>query len=188
MFSKGTIVTNEIHKKIKELEDENDIKFSNTQKVLLSVEGSITAILDVLYGTVGIFTLKQKFENTDSEQAELLNIDEGEEINYREVVIFGRGKPMVYALSYIPLSRFQEGAHKDIVGGRLPIGKILKKYQIESRREIQEMYVETPSATLKELFKTNEKFVSREYVIIENGEIIMWTKESFPANSFKEEI
>ena len=99
MFSKGAIVTNEIHNKLNEIEEENDIKFSNTQKVLLSIEGSITAILDVLYGEVSIFTIKQHFENIDSKKAELLEIEEGSEINYREVIIFGRGKPMIYALS-----------------------------------------------------------------------------------------
>lgn len=188
MFSKGAIVTNEIHNKLNEIEEENDIKFSNTQKVLLSIEGSITAILDVLYGEVSIFTIKQHFENIDSKKAELLEIEEGSEINYREVIIFGRGKPMIYALSYIPLERCKKEAHGDIIGGRLPIGKIMKKYKVESRREIQDIYIEKPSATLRELFKENGNFISREYVIIENEKIIMWTKESFPVNYFSEEI
>ena len=64
----------------------------------------------------------------------------------------------------------------------------MKKYKVESRREIQDIYIEKPSATLRELFKENGNFVSREYVIIENEKIIMWTKESFPVNYFIEEI
>lgn len=188
MFSKGTVVTNEIHNKLQEIEAANGIKFSNTQKVLLSIEGSITAILDVLYGTVSIFTLNQHFENIDAEKAEILEIEEGEEINYREVIIFGKGKPMIYALSYIPLSRWQKESLEDIVGGHLPIGKILKKHNIESRREIREIYLEEPSPTLTELFKTTEYFISREYVIIEHGEIVMWTKESFPVSKFANEM
>lgn len=188
MISQAKIVKNELHDKIKEIEKENGIKFSNTQKVLLSIEGSITAILDVLYDTVSIFPLNNHFENADEEKAQLLNINAGDEINYREVLIFGRGKPMIYAISYIALPRCRPAAHEDIVKGKIPIGKILKKYKVESRREINKIYIEKPSATLKELFKTSEDFVSRDYVVIENEKIVMWTKESFPISYFKEEM
>ena len=188
MFSKGSIIKNETHNKIREIEHENGIKFSNTQKVLLSIEGSISAILDVLYGTVRIFVLNNHFENVDEKKAKLLDIEEGEEINYREVLLFGKGKPMIYALSYIPLSRCNEKARQDIVDGNMPLGKIMRKYDVESRREIQEMYLEDPSPTLKELFHTNSKFISREYIIVEHGKIVMWTKESFPITFFTEEI
>ena len=184
MLTKGNVVKNELHDELRRIEHEKGVNFSNTQKVLLSIEGSITAILDVLYGTVSIFTLDQHFENVDAEKAELLEINEGDEINYREVLIHGRGRPMIYALSYIPLSSYSEEAREDIVGGSLPVGKILKKHKIESRREINAIYVEKPTPTLTELFKTTEDFISRDYVIISNGKIIMWTKESFPISSF----
>ncbi len=187
LISKVNIV-NEIHDKIRKLEDEYNIKFSNTQKVLLSIEGSITAILDVLYGKVSIFTLDQHFERADDEKAEMLGLSNGDEIHHREVIIFGHGKPMIYARSYIALPRCRKEAHEDIIKGKMPIGRILKKYKIESRREINEIYIEEPSAMLKELFKTNEDFVSRDYVVIEHGDIIMWTKESFPISYFKKEI
>lgn len=188
MITQAKIIKNELHDEIKRIEKENGIKFSNTQKVLLSIEGSITAILDVLYDTVSIFPLNNHFENADEEKAGLLHINVGDEINYREVLIFGKGKPMIYAKSFIPLPRCRPEAHEDIVKGKLPIGKILKKYKIESRREINQIYIEKPSATLKELFKTSDDFVSRDYVIIENDEIVMWTKESFPVSYFKEEM
>ena len=188
MISKGRIVKNEIHDRLREIEAENNITFSNTQKVLLSIEGSITAILDVIYGTVGIFLLQKFFEPADSKKAELLNVNEGDEIHYREVIIHGRGKPMIYALSFIALTRCREEAHKDITDGEIPVGKLLKKYEIESRREIKDIYVEKPNATLRELFKTDELFVSREYVIIENKEIVMFTKESFPISYFSEDM
>ena len=188
MINLGNIVKNELHDKLKELEQEHNIRFSNTQKVLLSLEGSITSILDVLYGTVSIFTLQNHFENADSTKAELLNINEGAEINLREVLIHGRGKPMMYSLSYISLSRCRKEAHDDIIKGKLPIGKILKKYNIESRREILNIYIEKPTPILRELFNTSLDFVSRDYVLIENGEIVMWTKESFPVSHFSREM
>ena len=184
----GNIVKNELHDLIRQIEQENGITFSNTQKVLLSIEGSITAILDVLYGTVSIFTLNQDYINADASKSELLNVDEGEEIHLREVLIHGKGKPMIYAKSYIPLSRYREKSREDIMKGKLPIGRILKKYEVESRRMINEIYIEKPSSTLRELFHTSEEFISRDYVVIENGKIIMWTKESFPISYFSKEI
>lgn len=188
MSIQGKLVKNELHDKIKEIELEHDIKFSNTQKVLSTVEGSITALLDVLYGTVSIFQLDNHFENADEAKAELLDINEGDEINYREVIIFGKGKPMIYACSLIPLSQCESEFRDDILDGSIPIGKILKKHDIESRREINRIYIENPNPTLKELFKTNEYFISRDYVVIHNGQILMHTKESYPISNFKEEM
>ena len=101
-----------------------------------------------------------------------------------KVLIHGNGKPMIYALSHIALGRCRKEAHEDLIKGEIPIGKLLKKYEIESRREINNIYVEKPTPTLTELFKTTEDFISRDYVIISNGKIIMWTKESFPISSF----
>ena len=188
MISKGNLVTTQLKSILNEIEQEEGIEFSNTQKVLLSVEGSITSLLDVLYGRVSIFLLNKYFEPADRQKAEMLDVNEGDEIHYREVLIHGNGKPMIYALSHIALGRCRKEAHEDLIKGEIPIGKLLKKYEIESRREIQHIYIEEPDATLRELFKTNEKFISRDYIIIENRQIVMHTKESFPISYFKESM
>lgn len=184
MQFEGRIVINKLNQRLREIEAQKGIEFSNTQKVLITTEGSITAILDVLYGDVSIFTLSRHFEKADKRTAELVNIDEGDEINYREVIIHRGGKPMIYALSLIVLDRCKEEAHKDITDGEIPLGKVIKKYNVESRRDIKKIYFEKPDATLKELFKTDEDFISREYTVIENDEIVIWTKESFPISYF----
>ncbi|MBR1610481.1 MAG: DUF98 domain-containing protein, partial [Methanobrevibacter sp.] len=41
-------------------------------------------------------------------------------------------------------------------------------------------------AKLKELFKTDEDFLARDYVIINDDEILMWIKEMFPVSYFTE--
>ncbi|WP_292601460.1 chorismate--pyruvate lyase family protein [Methanobrevibacter sp. UBA212] len=188
MKFEGKIVENKLNKRLKEIEKEKDIKFSNTQKVLLTVEGSITAILDVLYGKVSIFTLSRHFEKANQDTSELVNIDEGEEINYREVIIHRREQPLIYALSLIVLDRCKEEARQDIIDGEIPLGKVLKKHKVESRREIQHIYIEKPDATLRELFKTSEDFITRNYIVIENDEITIWTKESFPISYFSDKM
>ena len=72
---------NEANKRLIEknntLEQENNKNFSNTQKILLTTDGSITAILDVLYGKITLTTIDQHFEDADEEHVKVVNVDVG---------------------------------------------------------------------------------------------------------------
>lgn len=171
---------------INELETENSKQFSNTQKILLTTDGSITAILDVLYGKISLFTIDQHFEVADEERAKLVEVDEGTEINFREVMMHKGGKPLIYAISHIPLARCSKEVCADLIRADIPIGRILKNYHIESRREIRKIYIEKPNEHLQHLFKTDEEMLAREYVIINKDEVLMWIKEVFPISYFTE--
>lgn len=179
---------NEINKplitRIAELEKENNRKLSGVQKILLTTDGSITAILDVLYGKIDLNTLSQHFAKANLEQAKLVDAKEGDELNFREVLLNLRGKPLMYAASEIPLSRCSEGIAEDLMQADIPIGRILKNHQVESRRRINGIYVEKPSAKLREIFKTDEEMLARDYAIICQGEVLMWIKEVFPVSYF----
>ncbi|WP_298524150.1 chorismate lyase [uncultured Methanobrevibacter sp.] len=172
--------------KINDLEENYGKTFSNTQKILLTTDGSITAILDVLYGKITLKTIDQHFENADAEHAKLINVCQGEEINFREVIMHKDGKPLIYAISHIPLSRCHEGICSDLIRADIPIGRILKNYDIESRREIRNIYIEKPDEKLQEIFGTDEDMLARDYVIINCDEILMWIKEVFPVSQFTE--
>lgn len=185
-----TIEKNEANKslidKTRELEKQHNIELSNTQKILLTTDGSITAILDVLYGKITLTTLDQHFEDADTTHAKLVNVNEGEEINYREVIMHRDGKPLIYAISHIPLKRCSKEVCADLIRADIPIGRILKNYHIESRREVNNIFIEKPNDKLKELFKTDEDMLARDYVIINKDEILMWIKEVFPISYFTE--
>ena len=172
--------------KINQVEKEYGRNFSNTQKILMTTDGSITAILDVLYGKITLSTLDQHFEDAYKDHAKLVNVDEGEEINYREVIMHRDGKPLIYAISHIPLSRCTKDVCADLIRADIPIGRILKNYHIESRREIKNIWIEKPNETLKELFGTDEDMLARDYVIINQDRILMWIKEVFPISYFTE--
>ena len=172
--------------KMDDLEKDYGQTFSNTQKILLTTDGSITAILDVLYGKITLDTLDQHLEDADAERAKLVNVEEGEEINFREVIMHKGDQPLIYAISHVPLGRCSEEVCADLLRADIPIGRILKNYHIESRREVRNIFIEKPNDTLKELFKTDEDFLARDYVIINNGEILMWIKEMFPVSYFTE--
>jgi len=66
-------------------------------------------------GHVKIETLEQKFVNADLEMARLLNIEVGDTVNYR-VVVIETEEPLIYAISLIAVERlendFKEGSYK----------------------------------------------------------------------------
>ena len=172
--------------KMDDLEESYGKKFSNTQKILLTTDGSITAILDVLYGKISLNTLDQHLGEADSYHAKLVNVNVGNEINFREVLMHKEDQPLIYAISHVPLGRCSNDICSDLLRADIPIGRILKNYKIESRREVNNIFIEKPNEKLQELFKTDEDFLARDYVIINNGEILMWIKEMFPVSYFAE--
>ena len=172
--------------KMEDLEKDYGQKFSNTQKILLTTDGSITAILDVLYGKISLFTIDQHFGIADESHAKLVNVNAGDEINFREVLMHKDSKPLIYAISHVPLGRCSEDICSDLLRADIPIGRILKNYKIESRREVKNIFIEKSNAKLEELFKTDEDFLARDYVIIHDDEILMWIKEMFPVSYFTE--
>jgi len=162
-------------------------RLSNTQKILLSTDGSVTRILDVLRGTVTIRTIKQEFIPSTPEIADKLRIPSGEMVNHR-VVVIGNNEPLIHAVSYIPLSRLDDGFREDLIRADIPIGRILKKHSIESRREIEILDIESPSRELREIFKTDSPMLTRTYNIIHQDEVLIRIKETFPFDWFREEF
>lgn len=185
MIQEGTIIENEIREKITQVEQEHNVKLSTTQKIMLCIRGPITTILDVLYGEVNLFMLDQHLEKADKRIADLLKISEGDEIDYREVIVHKNGRPLVYALSYIPTSRITDKIMKDLKEERLTTGKIIDKNYIETTRVIKKIYIEKPTPTQVELFKTQEDMLTREYIMFHDKKVVIWTKESYPLSYFK---
>jgi chorismate-pyruvate lyase len=169
---------------IKKIENEVG-KLSNAQKILLTTDGSVTTILDVIRGHVKIETLEQKFVDADLEMAQLLNIEVGDTVNYR-IVVIETEEPLIYAISLIAVKRLENDFKEDLIRADIPIGRILRKHNIESRREIKSVFYEDQSPEIKEIFKTNSPMLTRTYNIIRNDKILIWLKETFPYTHFRE--
>jgi chorismate-pyruvate lyase len=160
-------------------------KLSNAQKILLTTDGSVTTILDVIKGHVQIETLEQKFIKADTQMARLLNIEVGDTVNYRVVVIETQ-EPLIYAKSLIPVKRLENDFKEDLIRTDMPIGRILKKHNIESRREIKSVYFEDQNPEIQNIFKTNSPMLTRTYNIIHRDEILIWLMETFPYTHFQD--
>ncbi|MDR2829559.1 MAG: chorismate pyruvate-lyase family protein [Methanobrevibacter sp.] len=172
-----------IFKKITKLENKG-YELSNTQKIILTTDGSVTTILDVLNGEIAIKTIVQRFEKANSKIAKFLDIEENEEVNYRVVLMHKDNKPLIHAVSYIPIKKLENEFREDLIKADTPIGRILRKYNIESRREIENIGIEPKNQELTKLFNSEIELLTREYVIIRDNEKLIWIKETFPLNYF----
>jgi len=158
---------------------------SSAQKILLATDGSVTTILDVLKGHVKIRTLIQEFRKADEEVARLLQIEKGDPVNYR-VVVIERDEPLIHAVSLIPVDRLNNDFKEDLIRADIPIGRILKKHQVESRREIKSVAVEKSTPEMVEIFHDQSMVLSRTYNIIHQDQVLVWIKETFPSSLFRE--
>ncbi|WP_407423983.1 chorismate pyruvate-lyase family protein [Methanobrevibacter sp.] len=185
MEPKCNIIENEIRETITELEEEHNLKLSTTQKILLTINGPVTPILDVLYGEVRLFMLEQHFEKADKTVADLVGINEGDDVLYRNAIVFKRRQPLIYVVSYIPKERCTDEIADELLKGKLTTGKIIDKHNIETVRKINKIRIEKATPILTELFKTTEDMLTREYVLMNKKNVVIWTKESYPLSYFK---
>ena len=169
-------------------EVENDLgKLSSAQKILLATDGSVTTILDVLKGHINVETLVQEFREADEVQAQDLGVNKGDTINYRTVVMsHNPDEPLIHAVSLTPVDKLTNNFKEDLLKADIPIGRILRKYNIESRREVTHIGFEKPDGELKEIFKTDSTLLTRVYNIIYKDEILIQIKETFPYSLFRE--
>jgi len=134
-----------------------------------------------------VTTLVQRIVKADAERATALDIEEGDNINYRIVVLKNRGeeRPLIHAESFAPIARLQKEFRYDLMKADVPIGKIMQQQKIESRREIRSVEV-VDSDELSELFGVSHDvhMLSRVYDIISNNMVLMHIRETFPVTYF----
>lgn len=138
--------------------------------MLLANTGSMTDLLTALFGRIGITTRHQELVDAKEDTARLLEVEPGEPLNHRIVSLTAKGREIVKATSYAPLSRLEEDFKDDIMKKDQPIGRILKKHRMETRREIIGYnWVEEGKKTL----------LIRNYNIIHKGKPLININEVF---------
>ncbi|CAB3288826.1 conserved protein of unknown function [Methanocaldococcus lauensis] len=143
----------------------------NEEKILLGTDGSVTNILEILFEEVcKVETINQKIVNNT---------------NYREVILKVNETPLVYAISKTPFKNIEEEnlreeIKKDLLSADIPIGKIIRKHNLETRREIKYIGIAELDDRLKSLLKTkHNKLPKRTYNIIYKNKILMEITEIF---------
>ncbi len=157
-------------------------------RILLSTDGSVTAILEALTGKeVTIRTVEQRIVKADGRVAEILGVEEGEDVNYRVVYLEAGGEVYAKAISYTPLSRLDESFKEDLMKADIPIGRIMRKHAIEARREIRwGKVIEADGELARELgIAEGSPVLVRNYDIIRGGKVLINITEYFPAEKFR---
>ncbi|WP_458403390.1 chorismate--pyruvate lyase family protein [Methanobrevibacter sp.] len=185
MKNKGKQIKSETYELIQQLEEEHGIQLSAIQKILSSL-GPMGVPLTALYGTLRLFALNQYVKSADEDEAEQLDIAEGSEILYREVIVHKGGHPLFYGLTRIPTERCSDEVLQSLLDMQVTIDAIMSENNIETTREVTELTVEKPTPVLQELFNTREDMLSREYTITQHGKIRLWAKEVYPLSYFRD--
>jgi beta-ribofuranosylaminobenzene 5'-phosphate synthase len=166
---------------------------SSLQKVLLSTDGSITQILEMVTGhPVIIRTLVQEIQPAGEEVATLLDVAPGSDVNYRVVELCdgSSGNVLIHAVSHTPLERLDPSFRYDLMQADVPIGKIIRKHHIESRREVtraREIYADDLLSRTFNICK-REPLLNRSYRIIHHNQPLIAIEETFPYNAFIDEM
>ncbi|MCJ7445807.1 MAG: beta-ribofuranosylaminobenzene 5'-phosphate synthase [Methanotrichaceae archaeon] len=167
-------------------------RLSPVQKMLLGTDGSVTSLLEVITGSkIEIETLEQSIVPADELIAEKLNVQPGDEVNHRIVKLkrADNEEILIYAISHTPIKRLEPEFKYDLTRADIPIGVILKKHFIESRRDIVDAGALQADKKMSQIFNIfpRELMLSRDYRIVRHGEPLIAITETFPFNSFRDE-
>lgn len=159
-------------------------------RILAETDGSVTVILQALFEDVQIETELQKIIRAGPRVAQVLEINPGEEVNLRVVVLKSAKKNLCYAISLTPVKRIEPEFRAHILREDTPIGRIMKKLKIESRREIENYNIIKASPKLAKIFDIppGSPVLRRSYFIIRKGKKMMKITEFFPIGGAFEEI
>jgi len=179
-----------IEEEIKRLEEAVG-RLSPVQKMLLGTDGSVTCLLEVVTGSpVEIETLVQKVVAADEAVSRELEVEAGDDVNYRVVKLKNSvsGETLIHATSFTPLRRLEDRFRCDLMRADVPIGTILKKHRIESRRDLLRVRALSDPGELKGVFNvfSREPMLSRDYKIIRHGQPLMAITETFPYHNFQD--
>ena len=117
------------------------------------------------------FTIK-----ADREIAALLDIEEGSEVNDRVVKLSAGGTLVfVHARSLSPLERMPDTMKEQLMRADIPIGRILRSHNLETRRDMGELEILEGEPTFGGV-----PVLSRSYKIVHNNYTLMWINERFP--------
>jgi beta-ribofuranosylaminobenzene 5'-phosphate synthase len=147
----------------------------------------MTNLLELITcGSVELRTLGQKIVPCPEMASRLLQINVFEEVNERDIIMVrsSDGYPLLHAKSFTPISRLDPTFKSDLMRADIPIGKILQKYRIESRRELIDMGLIERDERLRELLRCKGPYIWRSYNIITRDLPLITIRESLPTSLY----
>lgn len=145
-------------------------------RVCCGTDGSVTFLLEIMTRKpVSVITESQHTVKADRVMAALLGVEEGSEVNDRVVRLSAGGITFVHARSLSPLERMPDTMQEQLMRADIPIGRILRSHNLETRRDMGELKILEGDPTFDGI-----PVLSRSYKIVHNNHVLMWINERFP--------
>jgi chorismate-pyruvate lyase len=145
-------------------------------RVCCGTDGSVTFLLEIMTRKpVSVITESQYTVKADKMMAALLGVEEGSEVNDRVVRLSAGGTAFVHARSLSPLKRMPDTMKEQLMRADIPIGRILRSHNLETRRDMGELEILEGEPTFDGI-----PVLSRSYKIVHNNHVLMWINERFP--------
>ena len=145
-------------------------------RVCCGTDGSVTFLLEIMTRKpVNVTTESQYTIKADKTIAALLGVEEGSEVNDRIVRLSAGNTTFVYARSLSPLDRMPDTMKEQLMRADIPIGRILRSHNLETRRDMAELEILEGESTFDGI-----PVLSRSYKIVHNNHVLMWINERFP--------
>lgn len=145
-------------------------------RVCCGTDGSVTFLLEIMTRKpVSVITESQYTVKADKAMAALLGVKEGSEVNDRVVCLSAGGTTFVHARSLSPLERMPDTMREQLMRADIPIGRILRNHNLETRRDMGELEILEGESTFDGI-----PVLSRSYKIVHNNHVLMWINERFP--------
>lgn len=148
-------------------------------RVCAGTDGSVTFLLEIITGhSTAVITKYQHIIAADNWMAAMFGVAQGSKINDRVVSLACNNIPYVYAHSLSAIENMPKVVKCDMIKADIPIGKILRDHNIETRRDFE--YIDLNPDEI--LFDT-KGVLSRSYKIIHKNGVLMWINEKFPVDN-----
>jgi chorismate-pyruvate lyase len=154
---------------------------SEFQKILLTTDGTVTQLLEILTRQkVRVEKIGQQVIGGGPPQ---LQVGPDEPVLSRRILLRGETRPLLYAHSWLVLSRLPAGMQESLQLTDTPIGRLWRQARLETYREIVDFRRERDSA-VGALFGVDDVLLSRSYLVRSGGATMGLVTEKFPASHF----
>jgi chorismate-pyruvate lyase len=161
------------------LEKLKSIDIPTCLRVCAGTDGSVTFLLEIMTKhPTAVVTEYQHIIPADEQMAELFDVNVGADINERVVTLTAGDVPYVFARSLSAIEKMPEGVRSDMMKADIPIGRILRDHDIETRRDFESIEIIEDEP----LFGA-QKLLSRSYRIVHHSGVLMWINEKFPVDT-----
>ncbi len=147
-------------------------------RVCAGTDGSVTFLLEIMTRhPTSVVTEKQHIIPADEQMSHIFKVAVGADINEREVTLMAGDVPYVYARSLSAIEKMPDGVRCDMMKADIPIGRILRDHNIETRRDFENLHIRE-----EEHLFGSKKALSRSYRIVHQNSVLMWINEKFPVD------